>query len=515
MTDKMTDKNPETGNPAPAPPGEVGRFFRHSTVYALGSALNRVGAFLLLPIYTQFLTVADYGVLELYYAISAVVSGVLSVGVAHATLRFYFDYETQRERGRLVSTNLFASLAISAVGAVLLGVAGAGVLERYMPGIRPDQALNLVLATLVFELGSQVCLAYLRAREKSTLFVMVALAKVLLQVVLNTALLVWFDAGVPGVLAGNLATVVLGFAFLSWYTLRHCGLGFDWQYLAPVLRYSLPFVFTTVLAVVASNIDRFLISGLLTLEALGTFALASRFAALISDLVGEPFNRAYGAFRFTVMRRPDAAVLQAAIVRYLLVFLVAAGLGVIYFAGDVIRLLSNRDFWGAPALIPWLVLAAIIHVATYPLQTGVLVQKATKELFYISLVQTLVRLALSYFLIAALGLVGACIAVLLDALMGMVLTHIASTRYFPVKYDLLKLAILFSLAAGFFAAVVPILGHGGVVAIAAKGALYLVFLCSLLCSPVLARTERALARDAIVRVLGRGWKWAGGARADR
>lgn len=511
----MTADSPETGKPAAAPPGEVGRFFRHSTVYALGSALNRVGAFLLLPVYTQLLSVAEYGVLELYYAISAVVSGVLSVGVAHATLRFYFEYDTERERGRLVSTNLIASLAISTAGAVLLAVAGAEILKRFMPGIQPDQALNLVLATLVFELGSQVCLAYLRAREKSTLFVMVALAKVLLQVVLNTALLVWFDAGVSGVLAGNLATVVLGFVFLSWYTLRHCGLGFDWQFLAPVLRYSLPFLFTTVLAVVASNIDRFLISGLLTLEALGTFALASRFAALISDLVGEPFNRAYGAFRFTVMRRPDAAVLQADIVRYLLIFLVAAGLGVIYFAGDVIRLLSSRDFWDAPALIPWLVLAAIIHVVTYPLQTGVLVQKATKVLFHISLAQTLVRLALSYFLIAGLGLVGACIAILLDAVLGMVLTHLASTRYFPVKYDMPKLAILFALGIAFFTAVAPFLGHGGVMAIAAKGALYLVFLLVLFYSPVLARTERVLAWDMLLRTLGRGLQSAGGARADR
>lgn len=488
----------------------MGRFFRHSSIYALGNALNRVGAFLLLPVYTQFLTVAEYGLLELFYAIAAVVAGVLSVGVAHATLRFYFDYETEPERGRLVTTNLIATVGIGTVGAASIALLGSGLLHRFLPAMAATPALYLVLATLVFELGSQVCLSYLRAREKSTLFVMVALAKVVLQVLLNGVLLVWYDAGVTGVLAGNLATVLMGFVFLAWYTIRHCGFGFDWKYLAPVLKYSLPFLFTTILMVVASNIDRFLIGGVLTLEALGTFALAVRFAALISDLVGEPFNRAYGAFRFTVMRRSDAAVIQADIVRYLLVFLVSSGLGVIYFSGDVIRLLSNQDFWGAPALVPWLVVAAILQVVTYPLQTGVLVQKATKELFYISLVQTAVRLSLSYLLISRFGLQGACAAILLDSLLGMVLTHRASARYFPVKYDLRRVGTLLVLAIAFFAAALPLLSQPGLPAAAAKAALYLTFVVGLYFSPAITRAERILARAAVVRFIARG---AG--RADR
>jgi O-antigen/teichoic acid export membrane protein len=500
---------------APSPSGEVGRFFRHSGVYAVGNALNRVGAFLLLPVYTQFLTVAQYGVLELYYAMAAVVAGVLSVGVAHATLRFYFDYETQPERGRLVSTNLIASLGIGTAGAATIAVLGGAVIGRFVPGIAPGPALYLVLATLVLEMGSQVCLAYVRAREKSTLFVMVALCKVVLQVLVNGALLVWYDAGVTGVLAGNLATVLMGFLFLAGYTLRHCGLEFEWKYLAPVLKYSLPFLFTTVLMVVASNIDRFLIGGLLALEALGTYALAIRFAALISDLVGEPFNRAYGAFRFTVMRRSDAAVLQADIVRYLLILLVTSGLGVIYFSGDVIRLLSNSDFWGAPALIPWLVLAAIFQVVTYPLQTGVLVQKETRKLFYISFAQAAVRLSVSYLFILRFGLQGACVAILLDAVLGMVLTHRASARYFPVRYDLRKIGILSALAVAFFVAAVPLLGQAGLAAFGAKVALYLTFILALFFSPVLMRSERTLARGAVLRFLGRNPGPSGGAEVHR
>ena len=68
---------------------EIGRFARHSAIYAIGNVLNRVGAFLLLPVYTNFLSTAEYGALELFYAVAIVISGVLSAGLSHATLRLF------------------------------------------------------------------------------------------------------------------------------------------------------------------------------------------------------------------------------------------------------------------------------------------------------------------------------------------------------------------------------------------------------------------------------------------
>ena len=47
-----------------------------------------------------------------------------------------------------------------------------------------------VLATLVLELSSQISLAYIRARERSVMFVSVAFGKLVVQVVVNTLLVV-------------------------------------------------------------------------------------------------------------------------------------------------------------------------------------------------------------------------------------------------------------------------------------------------------------------------------------
>lgn len=469
---------------------DVGRFFRHSTIYAIGSIVNRAGAFLLLPLYTSHLTTGEYGTLELYYVIAAVVSGLLSVGIAHATLRFYFDYTEQRDRDALVTTNLIASFAISGIGVLLLLLAAEPASRWVLGSPGPEWAMPIVLATLVFELSSQVSLAYLRARELSVFFVALSVAKLAVQCIANAVALLRFDAGVVGILFGNFLAVALGWVVLTAFVVSRCGLRFEIGKIAPVLRYSLPFLYITVLALLSANLDRLLINSLISIEAVGLYALAQKFAKLIGDLIGEPFNRAYGSFRFSIMNHPDAAAIQARIFRYAAMALSAVALGVAYFAVDVIRIMASDSYLPASRLVPPLALAASIAVLSYVTQTGVLYAKRSNALFRITLIRTAVVATLAYPVIAAFGLAGICALAILDAILGLVLTHRASQRDFPVSYDLGRLGLLSLLAATFYAAALPATLLAPVASITAKCALFLLFALVLLFTPVLTSEER-------------------------
>ena len=425
---------------------EVGRFFRHSTVYAAGNALNRLGAFVLLPIYTRLLAPAEYGALETLYLVSAVISGILGVGIAHATLRFYFDYKDPADRKSVVSTNLMASLVISALGVLLVGVFSGWITNNLFRGVALGKAFQWMLLTIVFELASQVALAYVRAIERSVLFIVVSLAKLLIQVVANTIALVHFHAGVEGVMAGNCLTVALGFGILAAVTLRDCGLRFEWSKLMPVLRYSYPLLLSALVGIASATADRFLLQSLVSLEALGIYALALKFSKLISDLAGEPVNRAYGAYRFTIMERPDAGVIQADVVRFLAVLLAVMGLGVVLFAPNVLRLMAAPAYWSAARYLPFLALAAVLQVLVYPLQTGIYYQKQSRQIFYISVVQSVVGIGLGALLIWQLGTLGACISVLATSTTTLVMTNLISQRYFQVHYAHSKFLVLLALA---------------------------------------------------------------------
>lgn len=482
---------------------DVGRFFRSSAVYAVGNALSRVGAFLLLPIYTRFLAVSQYGELELFNVVLMVAAGVLSVGIAHATLRFYFEYSDPADRNAVVSTNLIASFAISAAGAGAIAFFADDIARLLFADPAAKVGIWLVLATLVFELSSQVALAYVRARERAMLFVAVALGKLLVQVAVNTWMLVVLEAGVVGVLAGNLVTVVAGWLVLAGFTVRHVGFAFSWPKLVPVLRYGYPFLLTTLVYLVAANVDRVLITSLITLQALGLYALAGKFALLVSELIGEPFNQAYGAFRFTIMGQSNAGEIQARVVRYLLAATCFAALGLVYFIDAVLHVMSDPSYHGAADLVPILAAAAVARVMTYPAQTGILYRKETRQLFHVSVAAAIFNAAGGFVLISWLGLYGACLTVLASSLLILGLTHRYSQRHFPVQYEYGRLGRIVVIAVAFHFAALPLEALGAWPEFALKWILIALFPVALVAAGAVDREEVRSLR-AFIAEKGRG-----------
>ena len=477
---------------------ELGRFFKHSSIYAVGNIINRLGAFLLLPVYTNYLTVTEYGALELFYATAAVISSFVSVGIAHATLRFYYNYKDPGDRHEVVSTNYLTSLAITVIGGLAIGFWHSELTHAvFGNGHNYDHAVQIILVSLVFELSSQVCLAYIRAVEKSVFFIVVMILKLLVQVSLNTYLVIVMHKGVEGVLFGNMLAVAFGWAVLSWFTLRRCGIGFDLDKCIPMLQYGFPLLLSSVTAMISINVDRFMLGRLVSVESLGLYGLAMKFALLMEQLVGEPFNRAYGAFRFSIMDREDSSEIQAHIVNYLMVGAGFVALGISIFAPELIKVMSKQEYWPAINLLPMLILASLIKLFHYPFQTGILVQKKTGHIFYINVSIAIVSVIGNYIFITLYGITGAVISQLVISIIYVTVTNMVSKRFYAVDYDYRTLAIVLVIVLLLFGFSVPVDSLGLFPRLAAKSGIVLVFI-PLIVWGVLKRDEK----EAIVTWFG-------------
>lgn len=414
---------------------DIKRFFKHSSIYAIGNVINRIGAFLLLPVYTNYLSVEEYGSLELFYAVSSVIFGFLSIGIAHATLRFYFEYKDTVDRHAVVSTNYIASFLLSLVGCSIVALWQDELSVLVFGSTDYSMGVLIILGTIVFELSSQICLAYVRAIEKSLFFVYIAIAKLIIQVSINVYLVMYANEGVVGVLFGNFVAVFIGWLVLSFFTLKHCSFRFHLHKLIPILQYSFPFLLGTFTEMFSSNIDKFGLNYMESIGAVGIYMLAIKFSMLIEQLVGEPFSRSYGSFRFSIMEQDNASEIQAKIVKYLLYATIFCALGLSLFIRDLLVIMSDESFWAAANIVPLVVLASVIKIMNYPLQTGILYAKKTRYFFYIGLVTAVSSAVFNLSLIPLMGIYGAAIALLLTNLIGTYLIHRKSQVYFEVFYD--------------------------------------------------------------------------------
>ena len=101
----------------------LGELARHSAVYGLGSLVSRFIAVLLLPIYTRYLSPADYGLIETLIALSAVLTVLLAAGVKSAFFRFYFDEADEAGKRRVIRTSFWFTMAMGTAGLAGLALA--------------------------------------------------------------------------------------------------------------------------------------------------------------------------------------------------------------------------------------------------------------------------------------------------------------------------------------------------------------------------------------------------------
>lgn len=426
------------------------RLFQHSGVYLLGNIFNRIGAFLLLPLYTKYLAVAEYGVLEMLYATMAVVSVLLSAGLSHTTLRFYFDYAQEKDRHAVVTTNIALIL--------LLAIAGAAAVHAVRVPLSnflfdtPDfaQAIDICLAIMVLEISTEIGFAYLRAKERSVFYVVLSFARLLLQVGMSIYLVAGHGMGISGVLFANLGSVALGWLVVVGYTLAQCGLRARLSLIAPMLHYSLPIAARALVGVFAMNVDRFLLKEFLTLDAVGIYGLAMKFALLLNFLVAEPFFRAYGPFRFSIIEQEDAGKIQALAVHYLVAGATGVALGVALFTPEALYFMATPAYLDAWHYAPVLLLAMIVTAVSYCFETGILYRKQTRYLFNISFFNLLLKTALNVGLIMLWGIHGAALAYLLANLVQTVMINRVSQRLYPIVYGYNSLFMFVALGAGLY-----------------------------------------------------------------
>ena len=68
----------------------------HASIYAAGNILRQIAGFLMLPVYTRFLTPADYGVVGLMVFAVSLIELALGVRLQWAIPKYYFEAKDKR-----------------------------------------------------------------------------------------------------------------------------------------------------------------------------------------------------------------------------------------------------------------------------------------------------------------------------------------------------------------------------------------------------------------------------------
>src|SRR2546421_8202209 len=174
-----------------ATPFKMSRIGRHGLIYGIGVLLSKAVAFVMLPVYTRYLTPADYGLLQLIDMVLEVASIVAGSRLGAGIFRYYHKAETPEDRRAVLSTAAIVLVTTYALAATLLCVFAPTIAQVALGGARDVALVRIAGMSLGLQSLLIVPFAYLRVRDRSVFYVAITLVKLVLQVGLNIAFVVY------------------------------------------------------------------------------------------------------------------------------------------------------------------------------------------------------------------------------------------------------------------------------------------------------------------------------------
>ena len=423
---------------------------RHTAVYGLGSVGPRVVGFLLIPIYTRFMTPADYGVLALCTTTAGMLKILSLAGIPSGLLRSYLHVaRSDEERRRVQSTALLALLVVG------FGVFGllAGFRDVLATWIFGDQSrAGFILLIAVANLCGVIPAfrnANFRIHDQSTRFAFFTLLAFVINVGLSIALVVGLRQGAWGAMTANtVAVILMALLFLPW-SLKHLRAGLSRTVLRDLLAYGLPLIPAGVALWVMNFSDVYILRIFREPEEIGLYNLGYRFGLGILILTNS-LKLAYPKVFFTEGSSDEGPALFSRVVTYYVAGMGSLCLATAVFAPQII-LIADRRFQAAWQVIPLVVFAYFFNGLVPILQIGM---DLRNKMHYYSVVFVLggaLNVGLNLIFVPRFGMMGAAATTLVTFVLLPIPIYLISSRLYPLRLEwgrLVRVAIVLVTAGG-------------------------------------------------------------------
>ena len=429
---------------------DLKKLLKHSAVYGTGTVLGKLAGFIMLPIYTRFLTPEDYGTYQLLVFTSNIISMVIAVGISHAVLRFYYQYKSKADRNEVISTAMFSHITIFTFSFIILFQLSPLFSKLLFSDTQHTLFFRLIFLYLLISSGYEVPLVFIRAQQKSTKFVTISLIRLIISLSLNILFVAILKKGVLGILYSTIISSTLTCLYLSFDTLKQVHFHFSLQKAREMYKFGAPLIISNLGAFILTFSDRYFLKFYGDLSDVGIYSLGYKFGMLMSFFIIAPFGKIWSAQMFEVADKDDGNETFKKVFTYLTLVLVTFGLFLSLFTKDAIRVMSHPDYWDAHKVVPVVVLAYAIYGLYILSVVGLYVAKRTGLVALITVVACLSNLLFNYLLISRFTIMGAAWATVLSFSIRFLGAHFVSQRIMPITYEWFKICKLFTLAILFY-----------------------------------------------------------------
>lgn len=423
------------------------KLVKNTIFYSLGNILSKAITFILLPLYTAYLTPNDYGIVNSMQVVSAILAIFFSFGLERSIYRLYYDYKTENEKRNFFGTIIISLLVISTIILSLLFL-GSNFVERIFKSIEfyPFYAYAIIIAYFsLFEIVPKITL---QVKEKAKHYFFISI----IQLIVNTLCVIWFvvfqKQGAVGMLKGALYGHLITLPMFLLISIKSMNFSFKYKILKTSLLYSLPMMPSLLSAWVINLSDRVFIERYFSTYEVGIYSLGYKIGQLVQLFAGA-ILMAYNPHFYKLANSENQVAAKKSLYKTTninILILLSIGFVVALFSKDIILLFLNEKYAEAYKFTPIIILGYFFLQLSSMQNLSFYQEKKILHIMYIIIFTAIFNIIFNFILIPILGIYGAAYSTLITQIINFFIMYIFAQKYYFIPYNwkiILPIALLF------------------------------------------------------------------------
>lgn len=408
-----------------------------SIIFAIGNMGTKLIMFIMVPVYTFFLTTSEYGIVDLSVTTVTLLTPIVTLSVFDAVFRFSLD----KKNTQSVFSNGFLVSVIGSILTILIGVILLFLTKKTLYVLVSFMIIGNVFLSFLQNFSRGI-------GQKKT-FVVLGLISAIIGSV-STIVLLFNSQTVSSVIWGNI--IGLTVANLIGIVIQKRQNTFSRRLINrasifELLQYSIPLLPNAVAWWITTDIARFIILIFVGADGNGIYAVASKIPALLTIFFGV-FNQAWQITAVKEIDSPDKSQFYSKVFNSLILVSFVGISGILIVIKPIMSVIVHYSFFESWKLVPVLLVSVVFSNLSAFVGTVYVASKKTTAIMFTTFLGMGINTVSTLILIPFIGIQGAGIGSVIGFFV-ILLVRIYTTRnivkirisYFALGFNLILIGI--------------------------------------------------------------------------
>ena len=412
---------------------------KNTIIYAVGNFGSKFLTFLLLPLYTYYLTTGDYGYFDLITTTVWLIIPLITFQINDGLYRYLLETNNTKECSDYISNSFFIELK----NLLLFNLVYIILIQ--FKSFRYDY---IILLQIDFGIMSGLWAQISRGLKRNFEYAMSGIISTIIILVSNIFFITYMKYGVGSLIISNVLASIIIVIYIDYklkirkyikYKLQNKNIK------KQLILYSIPLIPNVISWWLMNVFDRYFLNFYIGIEANGIYAVANKFPSILI-MVNSIFYLAWQESAIGEYNSKDKNIFYSKMFNLLVVLEFTTVLILLPFTKFIMKYIVKNNFYSAWLFIPFLYFGAIFNAFSSFYGTGYQSSKETIGAFYTSVYGAVINIILNIILIPVIGIQGASLSTMVSFLIMWLARLWQTKKYFKITIHKNKIISLLALS---------------------------------------------------------------------